>query len=178
MNWSENLKAKLLASITLALLVSACSNDTPPLESSTPDSAAAPAQKNEGEGLAEIRGPQVAPEGDTGTEFLASQGVALEFPHQINYDILDMSRNGTPRHRVLVEVLGGDFAQASAGFSSSLEKIGYRKAGETIDGQRIEQTFVQEGKPTYYLLIQPAGSGPQLGNPDAVGSIHIMWNKK
>lgn len=172
------MKAKLLACVTLALLVSACSNDAPPPQANAPDSAAIPAPGPDAQAATERRGPRAAPADDTGAEFLAEQGVVLQFPHRINYDILDTSRNGTSRHRVLVEVLGGDFVQTTADFTSSLEKIGYRKASESTDGQRIEQTFVQEGKPTYYLLMQPAGTGPQLGNPDAVGSIHIMWNRE
>lgn len=165
---------KLPATLMLALLVSACSGGSSPgTEAPGGPAAAADQPATTGEG-----GPRAAPEGDSGSGFLADQGVAMTFPHEIGYDILDTSRNGTPRHRVLVEVLGGDFAKESVEFTTSLEKIGYRKASESVDGQRVEQVWVQEGKPTYYLLMQPVGSGPELGNADAVGSIHIMWNKR
>ena len=168
---------KLPACLILALLVSACSNDTSPPAGDAADGSAS-ASPDVQPAVVEESGPRVAPEGDTGAEFLAQEGVVMEFPHEIGYDILDTSRNGTPRHRVLVEVLGGDFATTSADFVASLEKIGYRKASESVEGQRIEQVQVQEGKPTYYLLMQPVGTGPELKNPDAVGSIHIMWNKR
>ncbi len=167
---------KLPACLILALLVSACGNNAP-LAGNAAGETSATAPKAQ-IAAPEESGPRTAPEEDSGAEFLVGQGVAMEFPHEIGYDILDTSRNGTPRHRVLVEVLGGDFAKESADFVASLEKIGYRKASESTNGQRIEQVQVQEGKPTYYLLMQPVGSGPKLKNPDAVGSIHIMWNKR
>jgi len=169
---------KLPVSLILVLLVSACSNDTSPTPSNTAADETVAAAQEAPSSVPEKSGPRAAPEGETGAELLASQGVVMEFPHEIGYDIMDTSRNGTPRHRVLVEVLGGDFAKQSADFAAALEKIGYRKASESVDGERVEQVQVQEGKPTYYLLMQPAGSGPKLKNPDAVGSIHIMWNKR
>ena len=168
---------KLPACLVLGLLMSACNSEAPSVPAGTADQAETSTQEVKND-VAEATGPRTAPDGDTGAGFLASQGVALEFPHEINYDILDTSRNGTVRHRVLVEVLGDDFARESENFETSLEKIGYRRASESLDGQRVEQVYVQEGKPTFYLLMQPAGSGPELKNPDAAGSIHIMWNKR
>lgn len=122
--------------------------------------------------------PRAAPEGEKGVDLLAGNGIALDFPHEINYDIIDTSRNGTPRHRVLVEVLGGDFPAVVQQFTATLAGTGYRKGSEKNDVQRIEQVYVKRDQPTLYLLMQPAGTGPKLKNPDSTGSIHIMWNKR
>lgn len=120
--------------------------------------------------------PVPAPEGEKGADLLAEAGVALDFPHAIAYDIMDVSRAGTPRHRVLVEVLGGDLATAKQRLGQTLTGLGYAKKADTDKGGRVEQIYTMGGKPAYYLLIQPAGMGPKLVGKDAVGSIHVMWN--
>lgn len=122
--------------------------------------------------------PAPAPEGQKGVEVLTGNGIELTFPHAINYDILDVSKNGTPRQRVLVEVLGGDFGVVAEQFAQLLVDQGYAMASDRTTGGRIERIYTQKGKPTYYLLMQPVGIGPKLGNPDATGSIHIMWNRR
>jgi hypothetical protein len=113
-----------------------------------------------------------------GVDLLTDAGVTFAFPNVIHYDIVDKSRRGTPRHRVLIEVLDGDFATATRQIDKSLVDLGYSKTSDANKGGRIEQVFKQKGKPTYYLLMQPEGMGPALRDPNAVGSIHIMWNAR
>jgi hypothetical protein len=113
-----------------------------------------------------------------GADILAAAGVNFGFPHVFHYDIMDKSRSGTPRHRVLVEVLGEDFETAARDFDASLVALGYKKISDANNNGRIEQVFSRKGKPTYYLLMQPKGRGPALRDPDAVGSIHVMWNAR
>lgn len=122
--------------------------------------------------------PAPAPPGQQGVAVLEATGIELEFPHAINYDIHDVSRNGTPRHRVLVEVLGGDFNTVVAQFNQALVDNGYTMTSDSSTGAKIERVYARNDMPTYYLLIQPVGAGPKLGNPDATGSIHIMWNRR
>jgi hypothetical protein len=122
--------------------------------------------------------PRVAPEGQMGVDILAGEGVTLDFPHTINYDIMDTSRKGTPRHRVLVEVVGGDFDKTIRGFTKSLSDMGYKKTRNKAVNGRVEQIYKQAGRPTYYLLMQPVEIGPRLKHDKAVGSIHIMWNQR
>lgn len=100
----------------------------------------------------------------------------FDFPNKVRYDILDTSARGTRRHRVLVEILGGEFDDAARKFEESLVRIGYRKASGSVKGGRIQQVYKQAGKPTYYVLMQSAGVGPKLGSKDSTGSIHVMWN--
>lgn len=121
-------------------------------------------------------GPVRAPDDRKGEDILAKAGVEFDFPHAVMYDILDTSNAGTPRHRVLVEIQGGDFATAVKALEDSLAGLGYEKIRDTNKDGRIEQVFEQAGKPAYYLLMQPAGMGPRLSGPDSAGSIHIMWN--
>jgi hypothetical protein len=120
--------------------------------------------------------PVTAPDGQKGVDLLAAAGVDLAFSHAINYDILDVSRNGTPRHRVLVEVLGDNFMGTVKQFDQVLAGLGYTVASNREEGGRIDRIYTSAGKPTYYLLMQAVGAGPKLGNPDATGSLHIMWN--
>ena len=122
--------------------------------------------------------PEPAPAGQKGVDVLAQAGIEFAFPHAINYDIFDQSRSGTPRHRVLVEVIGGDFATVAEQFGQSLVDKGYALAKDGGTGGRIERTYTREDAPTYYLLMQPVAIGPKLARPDATGSIHIMWNRR
>jgi hypothetical protein len=144
---------KLLLSAALVTLIAGCNKEadqTPALgEPAAQAPVAAPAQ-------APVAKPVPAPEGDKGIDMLSAAGIKLDFPHAVSYDILDVSHAGTPRRRVLLEVLGGDFTVVTNRFGQSL-----------VD---------QAGKPAYYLLMQPVGMGPKLLGKDAVGSIHIMWN--
>lgn len=160
--------------LAIAGLLAACGKDNPadegeaiPAASQAEVPTAKPARRP---------APVPAPEGEKGADLLAGAGVALDFPHAIAYDILDVSRAGTPRHRVLVEVLGGDFAAATQKLGQTLAGLGYIKKADTNKDGRIEQVYTMDGKPAYYLLMQPAGMGPKLVGKDAVGSIHIMWN--
>jgi hypothetical protein len=160
-------------------LLAACDasrNETP----ATPDSSGAAAQDAEAApgALPKAVRPTPAPEGQKGVDVLARSGVVLSFPHAINYDILDQSRNGTPRHRVLVEVLDSDFATVVDEFGQSLVEQGYALAKDGSTDGRIKRTYIRKGAPTYYLLMQPVAVGPKLANPDATGSIHIMWNRQ
>ena len=118
-----------------------------------------------------------APAGQKGVDILASEGVTFDFPYAINYDIMDTSSKGTPRHRVLVEVLGGNFEESVQKFTKSLTAMGYKKAGDKTKNGRMEQVYKQSGRPTYYLRIQPAEVGPELKNKRALGSIHVMWSQ-
>lgn len=120
--------------------------------------------------------PIPAPEGQRGADILKAAGVELDFPHEVLYDILDASASGTRRHRVLVEVKQGKFDEVAAQFGVALQSRGYEKVSDKTTGGRIDQVYSAEGKPTYYLIMQPAGMGPKLHGKDSVGSIHIMWN--
>lgn len=120
--------------------------------------------------------PVPAPEGQRGAEALAAAGVAFDFPHEVLYDILDVSAGGTPRHRVLVEIGGGDFQDATERFGQTLQGLGYELASDKKSGGRMDRTYTAEGKPTYYVIMQPSGMGPELRGKDSSGSIHIMWN--
>jgi hypothetical protein len=120
--------------------------------------------------------PVPAPAGQKGLDLLAEAGINLDFPHDVHYDILDTSHAGTRRHRVLLEVRDADFATVIRDFDESLEGLGYTKTTDKDTNGRVEQVYESKGKPAYYLLMQPAGMGPKLNSPDAVGSIHIMWN--
>lgn len=120
--------------------------------------------------------PVPAPEGQKGADMLTAAGVILPFPHGVLYDILDTSSAGTPRHRVLYEVRTTAFPEAVKEVGNTLASRGYRKVDDRKDGDRIQQVFQADGKPTYYLILQPAGMGPKLTDPAATGSIHVMWN--
>jgi hypothetical protein len=117
-----------------------------------------------------------APEGQRGADILKAAGVEFDFPHEVLYDILDASASGTRRHRVLVEVKQGRFDDVAAQFGVALQARGYEKVSGKATGGRIDEVYAAEGKPTYYLIMQPAGMGPKLHGKDSVGSIHIMWN--
>ena len=120
--------------------------------------------------------PVPAPEGRRGVDALVEAGVSFDFPHEVLYDILDISAGGTPRHRVLVEVSGGGFEAAVAKFGQSLERLGYQVVSEKKNDGRIDLVYTADGKPTYYLIMQPAGMGPKLRGENSNGSIHVMWN--
>jgi hypothetical protein len=164
---------KLLLSAALVTLIAGCNKEadqTPALgEPAAQAPVAAPAQ-------APVAKPVPAPEGDKGIDMLSAAGIKLDFPHAVSYDILDVSHAGTPRRRVLLEVLGGDFTVVTNRFGQSLVDAGYTKTSDKNNGGRIDQVYEQAGKPAYYLLMQPVGMGPKLLGKDAVGSIHIMWN--
>lgn len=164
---------KTVLCIAFVAFLSACGGDQAPAPKTTGDEAAAPALKSP-----QRPRPIPAPEDEQGVDILISEGIEFKFPHLVRYDILDTSRSGTRRHRVLVEVRKGDFNAVAQQFSRSMVDLGYAKSKDVNKSGRIEQVFKQKGKPTYYLLMQPAGMGPKLRDKASVGTIHVMWNIK
>lgn len=164
---------KLLLSAALVALIAGCNTETDQVPAQGEPVAQAPSATSV---QAPVAKPVAAPEGDKGVDMLSAAGIKLDFPHAVSYDIVDVSRAGTPRRRVLLEVLGGDFTTVTERFGQSLVDAGYTKTSDKNNGGRIDQVFEQAGKPAYYLLMQPVGMGPKLLGKDAVGSIHIMWN--
>ncbi|MGN7726619.1 hypothetical protein ACTJIL_12505 [Luteimonas sp. 22616] len=163
---------KIALFIAIAVAVAACGKQEAPQTPTSPESShKAPAAQ-----APSRQSPVPAPEDKRGVAALAAAGVKFDFPHQVLYDILDVSGSGTPRHRVLVEIQGGEFDQVVEQFGESLEALGYQKDSGKETGGRIDSVYSAEGKPTYYLLMQPAGMGPKLMGKDSTGSIHIMWN--
>lgn len=163
---------KFVICLLAASLLAACNKPEEP-EATAP--AVAPADPTPP--TAQPR-PVPAPEDEQGIDILEVAGVEFGFPHQVLYDILDTSKRGTPRHRVLVEIRSGDFNDVARQFGQSLVALGYTKSSDSNKAGKIEQVFKQAGKPTYYLLMQPAGMGPKLRNKASTGSIHVMWNIK
>lgn len=160
--------------LCLVVSLAGCERSSPALEDAT-----APAATATDPVAAKLPGPVAAEAGDTGLEILLQRGVEVPFRHQLGYDIKDVSKNGTPRRRILLEVLEPDFAQATDSFLSALREAGYTGSGSDAgaSGKR-EETYVKEGHSTYYLLIQDAANGPKLDSAEATGSIHVMWNER
>lgn len=174
---NESIQMKnIVLCIAIAAVTAACGQQESPIQQSpTPSAASQPAEKS-AEQVPAPGKPIPAPTDEQGVDAMSAAGVEFDFPHQVLYDILDVSDNGTLRHRVLVEIRIGEFKQVAGQFTRSLEALGYRKKSSKGNGGRIDSVFVADGKPTYYLLMQPAGMGPKLRQPDSTGSIHIMWN--
>lgn len=126
----------------------------------------------------EATGPQSDVASDKGMAVLEGWGLGIPFDHHVAYDLVDRNRLGVPRHRVLLEVTGGTLDEAVAGMERALDAIGYAKASETAAGGKLDQVFRKPGAPTLVLRSQPVAVGPKLGQADAVGSIHVMWNKR
>ncbi len=163
---------KIALCIAIAVVAAACGK-----QEEAPAQQAGPESSRAGEVQRKApKRPIPAPEGQRGVDALATAGVKFDFPHQVLYDILDVSGSGKRRHRVLVEIRSGDFKQVIGQFGQALEALGYRKESEKDTGGRIDSVYSAGGKPTYYLIMQPAGMGPKLGEKDSTGSIHIMWN--
>lgn len=161
---------RILVPAAFSLFLVACGSQ----ESQTPVSAQTPASA-----VAEARpAPVAADPADLGIDILAGRNIEIPFSHAVNYDIRDVSRSGTPRRRVLVEILDGDFEVAAEQFGESLVSRGYSLSEEERGEGMIQRTFVKEGESTYYLLMHVAGVGPELRDAEAVGSIHIMWNDR
>lgn len=161
---------RILVPAAFSLFLVACGSQ----ESETPVSAQAPASAS-----ADTRSaPVPADPADLGIDILAERNIEIPFSHVVNYDIRDVSRNGTPRRRVLVEILDGDFEAAIEQFGESLVSRGYSPTDDERSEGTIQRTFVREGEPTYYLLMHVAGAGPELRHAEAVGSVHIMWNDR
>lgn len=123
-------------------------------------------------------GPQPEAAHDKGVSVLESWGLSIPFAHHVAYDLVDHNRVGVARHRVLLEVTGGTMDEAVAGMERSLAAIGYAKASETDVAGKLDQVFRKAGAPTLVLRSQPVAVGPKLKRADAVGSIHVMWNKR
>lgn len=168
---------KIVVMAVLPLLLSACGpqadvttetaavHPTPPVDAAAV-AASAPA------------GPVAAEPGDTGMDILAGRGIEVPFPYAVNYDIKDVSKNGTPRRRVLLEILDGSFEDSAAAFEAVLADDGYALTDATSDDGKLQRTYVKSGSPTYYLLMQSWQVGPPLSYPAAVGSVHVMWNDR
>lgn len=120
--------------------------------------------------------PVPAPPGNRGLDALAEAGVKFNFPHQVLYDILDVSGSGKQRHRVLVEIRDGELKHVADDFGQSLESLDYKKESDKEHNGRIDRVYTAHGKPAYYLIMQPAGMGPKLSGEESTGSLHIMWN--
>lgn len=164
-----------LSVLGLVFVVAGCERSTP--SSAIESGSANPVITAERPAVARSK-PVAAEAGDTGLEILLQRGVELPFRHLVGYDIKDVSRNGTPRRRVLVEVLHPDFREASESFLSVLREDGYTgDAASDESFSKRQETYVKEGGPTYYLLIQDRANGPRLSSDEATGSIHIMWNE-
>lgn len=113
---------------------------------------------------------------EKGIDVLIGMGFRPEFAYAIAYDIIDKNNQGVSRHRVLLEVLEGDVVTAMDDVEASLAGLGYVKAKETEGDGRYDTVFTKKGEPTLVFMAQTAERGPALKNPDAVGTIHIMWN--
>jgi hypothetical protein len=164
---------KIVFCIAFVALLSACGGDQTPEPKIRGHEAAPSGSKSPSRPR-----PIPAPEDEQGVDILISEGIEFKFPHLVRYDILDTSRSGTRRHRVLIEVRKGDFNTVAQQFSQSMIDLGYARSKNVNKGGRIEQVFKRKGKPTHYLLMQPAGMGPRLRDKDSVGTIHVMWNIK
>lgn len=162
---------RLIACVIVLLLGSACSRT----ETGTSQDASAAAT---GAPAVDVEQPMEKLQAQSGVQLLEQEGITFDFPHAINYDIVDKNRRGTPRHRVLVEARGGDFDKIARGFTTSLAHMGYKKKKESNAGGRIRATYAAKGRPTLYLRMQPLAIGPKLKSKDAVGSIHVMWNAR
>lgn len=159
-----------------AAMIAACSKqETPVPEGPSGEQAAPPAVRapasDPAPGL-----PVPAPDDNRGMDVLAAAGVKFDFPHQVLYDILDVSNSGKRRHRVLLEIRVGELKQVADEFGQSLEALGYKEESDKESGGRIDRVYSMKDKPTYYLIMQPAGMGPKLSGKDSTGSLHIMWN--
>jgi hypothetical protein len=162
--------APFIAIVALAALLASCNNDqqvAPAADTTVPQQ-----QQSHTPPVAK---PVPAPAGQQGADMLAAVGLEFDFGHDVLYDILDTSKNGTPRHRVLLEVLDGGFGDAVEKVGMSMEDMGCTKTSDSNTSGRIQQIFKCKENTTYYLLMQPAGMGPKLASPASVGSIHIMW---
>lgn len=166
----------ILAALLVLAALGGCKQSQPTPATQAAESPA-PAQ-SEPEPLQPSPRPVAAETGDTGMEMLLQRGIEVPFAHGVNYDIKDVSKNGTPRRRILLEVLAPDFQQAATAFTDLLEAGGYTLASEEGVAGKQQKTYVREGSPTYYLLIQDVANGPRLNDPGAVGSVHVMWNDR
>lgn len=112
----------------------------------------------------------------TGIDVLTGLGFIPDFAYATVYDIVDKNNQGVNRRRVLLEVLEGDIEAAMTSAEATLDKAGYSKSKESSDGGRYDAVFVKHGFPTLVFMAQTPDRGPDLKNPGAVGTIHIMWN--
>ena len=113
---------------------------------------------------------------EKGIDVLTGLGFTPDFPYSVAYDMTDKNNQGINRHRVLLEVLDGDVQQAMAASEAALSAAGYVKSKETVGDGRTDAIFSKRGQPTLVFMAQTKERGPALKDPDAVGSIHIMWN--
>lgn len=161
---------KIVFCLLAASFLAACG------KTEAPEAAAPTAAPAESAAQSTRPRPIPAPEDEQGIDILEVAGIEFSFPHRVLYDILDTSHRGTRRHRVLVEIRDGSFDEVVQQFGQSLVDLGYTKSSDSNKAGRIQQVFKQAGKPTYYLLMQPAGMGPKLHDKQSTGSIHVMWN--
>jgi hypothetical protein len=164
---------KIVMVVGIPLVLAACGK---PVDVAPADSAPLVQQQAEPETASPH--PVATAVGDAGMDMLASRGLEVPFPYAVNYDIKDVSKNGTPRRRVLLEILDGPFEDSAAAFEAILTGNGYSLADAASTPGKLQRTYVKEGDPTYYLLMHSRESGPSLSNPAAVGSVHVMWNDR
>ena len=133
-------------------------------------------------------------DGAMGTELMKRGYGSSPFPEEVNLTAPEVVREiqrayveagsqvlytctfGVNRRRVLLEVLEGDIEAAMTSAEATLDKAGYSKSKESSDGGRYDAVFVKHGFPTLVFMAQTPDRGPDLKNPGAVGTIHIMWN--
>lgn len=113
---------------------------------------------------------------EKGIDVLTGLGFKPDFAYSVAYDLVDKNAQGVSRHRVLLEVMGDDIKSAMDDVEASLVGLGYAKSKSTEGDGRYDSVFVKRGTPTLVFMAQTAERGPALKNPDAVGTIHIMWN--
>jgi hypothetical protein len=113
---------------------------------------------------------------EKGIDVLTGLGFKPEFAYSVVYDIVDRNNEGVNRHRVLLEPLEGDIETAMASAEATLTGEGYEKSKETESNGRHDAVFTKYGSPTLVFMAQTPERGPALKNPNAVGTIHIMWN--
>lgn len=162
------MKKIFLAAAVLTVLA-ACSADQA-VPQNVEQSAAEPAPPSE------TVPQQPAASAPTGIDTLTGLGFIPDFAYAMVYDIADKNKEGVNRRRVLLEVLEGDIEAAMASAEATLARAGYSKSKESSDGGRYDAVFVKQGSPTLVFMAQSPDRGPDLKNPGAVGTIHVMWN--
>ena len=163
------MKQILLAGAVLAVLA-ACGADQGAGQAGDKSTVEPPAST-------EAAAPKAPASNATGIDVLAGLGFIPDFAYAMAYDIVDKNSEDVSRHRVLLEVLEGDIGTAMASAEATLGRAGYVKSKDSSADGRHDAVFVKKGSPTLVFMAQSPDRGPDLKNPGAVGTIHIMWNR-